>query len=280
MLKLLEPVQQNTASNFGSFLRNQRKAYQITLRQLSVDTGLDQPYLSRLERGLSRVPKQDRVNQIADSLCRNQGLSPTECNIFKRRVLQQAGYLFKDEDLIEDLSNRFADKLRAMNISEAYVVDALQKVPIEQMRKVLLGKESLEIRDFHDVSDKEIETRRSHGEQVIALGGETGSATSHKSLDNTDMQLRETQTSATDYIKSHAHEFESVSGIPDSNRGKPSLSAKADPNTLAYIEGLHMEISGLQDQLMMMAKIRDEIGELQTHINRLDTVFKDVMGDK
>ena len=41
-----------------------------------------------------------------------------------------------------------------------------------------------------------------------------------------------------------------------------------------------MEISGLQDQLMMMTKIRDEIGELQTHINKLDTVFKDVMGDR
>lgn len=407
MLKLLGADQQNSASGFGSFLRNQRKANQITLRQLSADTGLDQPYLSRLERGHSPVPKPNRVNQIAESLCRNQGLSTGECNILKRQVLQQAGYLSKDEDLLTDLSNRFADKLRAMNIDEAYIVDALQKVPIDQMRKVLLGEEPLEVRNFYNVSNKEIETRQSHGEQVIALGRETHSSVdeqicttlvdclkdqhkvairyqgfggssservispqrfskkgedswyvdswcdqsnaarsfrldriksarkqgtitvemtpdqlesdlkwqsqyefayiykddvaivmqqifgkeipgdtdtpdvaSQRSLENTDMESKENRTPATDYIQSHAHEFDSGLDISDSNTKKPSLSAQADPKTLAYIEGLHMEISGLQDQLMMMRKIRDEIGELQVHINKLDTVFKDVMGDR
>ena len=78
--------------------------------------------MKKLERNLlSRVPQPNKVNQIVDALCRHQGLSPRECDRLRRRVLDKAGHLAKDHELIDDLSKRFADKLRD-ELSKNYFV--------------------------------------------------------------------------------------------------------------------------------------------------------------
>ena len=55
------------AADIGSFIRAQREAAQVSLRQLADRAGVSNPYLSQIERGL-RKPSADVLNQIAKAL--------------------------------------------------------------------------------------------------------------------------------------------------------------------------------------------------------------------
>jgi transcriptional regulator with XRE-family HTH domain len=55
------------ASDIGSFIRTQRENAQVSLRQLAERSGVSNPYLSQVERGL-RKPSADVLNQIAKAL--------------------------------------------------------------------------------------------------------------------------------------------------------------------------------------------------------------------
>ena len=63
----LAAVVSSAASDIGSFIRAQREAAQVSLRQLSKLAGVSNPYLSQIERGL-RKPSADVLNQIAKAL--------------------------------------------------------------------------------------------------------------------------------------------------------------------------------------------------------------------
>lgn len=54
-------------SSLGSFLREQRLASRLSLRQLSEQVGVSNPYLSQIERGLRR-PSAEVLQQIAKAL--------------------------------------------------------------------------------------------------------------------------------------------------------------------------------------------------------------------
>lgn len=54
-------------SNVGDFLREQRRTAQLSLRQLADLTGVSNPYLSQIERGL-RKPSAEVLQQIAKAL--------------------------------------------------------------------------------------------------------------------------------------------------------------------------------------------------------------------
>ena len=56
-----------TAATLGDYLREQRVAAQLSLRQLAEQTGVTNPYLSQIERGLRR-PSADVLQQIAKAL--------------------------------------------------------------------------------------------------------------------------------------------------------------------------------------------------------------------
>jgi transcriptional regulator with XRE-family HTH domain len=56
-----------TASDIGSFIRTQRETAQVSMRQLAERSGVSNPYLSQVERGL-RKPSADVLNQIAKAL--------------------------------------------------------------------------------------------------------------------------------------------------------------------------------------------------------------------
>ena len=43
-----------TLESLGEFLKDQRRGAQMTLRQLAEQTGVSNPYLSQIERGLRR----------------------------------------------------------------------------------------------------------------------------------------------------------------------------------------------------------------------------------
>lgn len=53
--------------DLGSFIREQRAGASLTLRRLSELTGISNPYLSQIERGLRR-PSADILQQIAKAL--------------------------------------------------------------------------------------------------------------------------------------------------------------------------------------------------------------------
>ena len=56
-----------TVENLGDYLREQRGQAQLSLRQLAEQTGVSNPYLSQIERGVRR-PSADVLNQIAKAL--------------------------------------------------------------------------------------------------------------------------------------------------------------------------------------------------------------------
>ncbi|MFT4127374.1 MAG: helix-turn-helix transcriptional regulator [Gordonia sp. (in: high G+C Gram-positive bacteria)] len=55
------------AQDIGAFIRSQRVAAQVSLRQLAERAGVSNPYLSQIERGL-RKPSADVLAQIAKGL--------------------------------------------------------------------------------------------------------------------------------------------------------------------------------------------------------------------
>lgn len=56
-----------TVDNLGEYLKEQRTASKLSLRQLSEVAGVSNPYLSQIERGL-RKPSADVLQQIAKAL--------------------------------------------------------------------------------------------------------------------------------------------------------------------------------------------------------------------
>ena len=63
----LSAVASTAASDIGSFIRAQREAAQVSVRQLAEKAGVSNPYLDQIERGL-RKPSADVLNQIAKAL--------------------------------------------------------------------------------------------------------------------------------------------------------------------------------------------------------------------
>lgn len=57
----------DVASDIGSFIRSQRETAQVSMRQLAERSGVSNPYLSQVERGL-RKPSADVLAQIAKAL--------------------------------------------------------------------------------------------------------------------------------------------------------------------------------------------------------------------
>jgi len=56
-----------TVGSLGDYLKEQRQASKLSLRQLSEAAGVSNPYLSQIERGL-RKPSADVLQQIAKAL--------------------------------------------------------------------------------------------------------------------------------------------------------------------------------------------------------------------
>jgi transcriptional regulator with XRE-family HTH domain len=56
-----------TVGTLGDYLREQRVAAQLSLRQLAEATGVSNPYLSQIERGLRR-PSAEVLQQLAKGL--------------------------------------------------------------------------------------------------------------------------------------------------------------------------------------------------------------------
>jgi len=157
------------SKSFGSTLRDIREDGSISLRGLAKETGLDAAYLSRVERELNPAPKAEVIQKIAQTLCNIQQLDTAECEKLKRTLLKSSEQLADHSDLIRDLKHRFADRLRDEGVEESYIIDAIKKVSLESMEKVLSDEEPLEILRDNSFSKDLIEKRKSFGEEVQML---------------------------------------------------------------------------------------------------------------
>ena len=156
-------------NGFGYLLREHRENGNISLRRLANEAKLDYAYLSRLEREMNPVPRQGVVRRIAKALCHCQDLPMTDCERLQRELMDAAGMLVNDVDLLKDLRSRFADLLRNKGLSEHQINLTMKKVSLDTMEKILNGEEPLEIQQQSTVSSKDIADVKARGEDVIQI---------------------------------------------------------------------------------------------------------------
>jgi transcriptional regulator with XRE-family HTH domain len=80
-----------TVESLGSYLREQRVAAELSLRQLAEQAGVSNPYLSQIERGLRR-PSAEVLQALAKAL-----------RISAEQVYVQAGILSPDNDEVRSV---------------------------------------------------------------------------------------------------------------------------------------------------------------------------------
>src|SRR3954453_18090522 len=80
-----------TVESLGTYLREQRVAAELSLRQLAEQAGVSNPYLSQIERGLRR-PSAEVLQALAKAL-----------RISAEQVYVQAGILSPDDDQVRSV---------------------------------------------------------------------------------------------------------------------------------------------------------------------------------
>ena len=80
-----------TVASLGEYLREQRVAAELSLRQLAEQTGVSNPYLSQIERGLRR-PSAEVLQQLAKAL-----------RISAEQLYVQAGILNPDDGQVRSV---------------------------------------------------------------------------------------------------------------------------------------------------------------------------------
>ena len=110
----LAAVVSNAAQDIGSFIRAQREAAQVSVRQLAEKAGVSNPYLSQIERGL-RKPSADVLNQIAKALrvsaevlyVRAGMLEPSEPSEVRDAIVNDVAITERQKQVLLDIYTSF-----------------------------------------------------------------------------------------------------------------------------------------------------------------------------
>ena len=113
----LAAVVTNAAQDIGSFIRSQREAAQVSVRQLAEKAGVSNPYLSQIERGL-RKPSADVLNQIAKALrvsaevlyVRAGILEPSEAGQVRDAILSDTAITERQKQVLLDIYTSFCQQ--------------------------------------------------------------------------------------------------------------------------------------------------------------------------
>jgi transcriptional regulator with XRE-family HTH domain len=113
-------VVSNAAQDIGSFIRAQREAAQVSVRQLAEKAGVSNPYLSQIERGL-RKPSAEVLNQIAKALrvsaevlyIRAGILEPGEPSAVRHAIVNDAAITERQKQVLLDIYSSFAQQNEA-----------------------------------------------------------------------------------------------------------------------------------------------------------------------
>src|SRR6478672_7944892 len=117
--KLVDVVS-NAAVDIGSFIRSQRETAQVSVRQLAERSGVSNPYLSQVERGL-RKPSADVLNQIAKALrvsaevlyVRAGILEPSEASPVRDAIITDAAITERQKQVLLDIYTSFVQQNEA-----------------------------------------------------------------------------------------------------------------------------------------------------------------------
>ena len=116
----LAAVVTNAAQDIGSFIRTQREAAQVSVRQLAEKAGVSNPYLSQIERGL-RKPSADVLNQIAKALrvsaevlyVRAGILEPSETSEVRDAIITDSAITERQKQVLLDIYTSFCQQNEA-----------------------------------------------------------------------------------------------------------------------------------------------------------------------
>ena len=111
---------QTAAQDIGSFIRTQREAAQVSVRQLAEKAGVSNPYLSQIERGL-RKPSADVLNQIAKALrvsaevlyVRAGILEPSEPSEVRDAIITDTAITERQKQVLLDIYTSFCQQNEA-----------------------------------------------------------------------------------------------------------------------------------------------------------------------
>jgi transcriptional regulator with XRE-family HTH domain len=111
---------QNAAQDIGSFIRTQREAAQVSVRQLAEKAGVSNPYLSQIERGL-RKPSADVLQQIAKALrvsaevlyVRAGILEPSDSNEVRDVIITDTAITERQKQVLLDIYTSFCQQNEA-----------------------------------------------------------------------------------------------------------------------------------------------------------------------
>ncbi|MEB3984267.1 helix-turn-helix transcriptional regulator [Mycobacterium sp. 663a-19] len=105
------------ASDIGSFIRDLRENAQVSVRQLAERSGVSNPYLSQVERGL-RKPSADVLNQIAKALrisaevlyVRAGILEPSEASQVRDAIITDTAITERQKQILLDIYASFTQQ--------------------------------------------------------------------------------------------------------------------------------------------------------------------------
>jgi transcriptional regulator with XRE-family HTH domain len=103
--------------DIGSFIRAQREAAQVSVRQLAEKAGVSNPYLSQIERGL-RKPSADVLSQIAKALrvsaevlyIRAGILEPSENSAVRHAIVNDIAITERQKQVLLDIYISFCQQ--------------------------------------------------------------------------------------------------------------------------------------------------------------------------
>ena len=130
----LAAVVSSAAQDIGGYIRTQREAAQVSVRQLAEKAGVSNPYLSQIERGL-RKPSADVLNQIAKALrvsaevlyIRAGILEPTEASEVRDAVITDTAINERQKQVLLDIYTSFCQQNEAALIEAAEAAAAPEK---------------------------------------------------------------------------------------------------------------------------------------------------------
>lgn len=104
----------DVASDIGSFIRSQRETAHVSMRQLAERSGVSNPYLSQVERGL-RKPSADVLSQIAKALrvsaevlyVRAGILEPSETSQVRDAIITDTAITERQKQILLDIYASF-----------------------------------------------------------------------------------------------------------------------------------------------------------------------------
>jgi len=133
-------VAQTAAQDIGTFIRTQREAAQVSVRQLAEKAGVSNPYLSQIERGL-RKPSADVLQQIAKALrvsaevlyVRAGILEPSEASEVRDAIITDAAITERQKQVLLDIYTSFCQQNEA--VSEEPTTEATTDQPTLEIQQ-------------------------------------------------------------------------------------------------------------------------------------------------